>query len=66
MRLRVNGREGEYPDGLMVPELIERLGLLPARVAVQRNGEVVTRDRYPEVRLEAGDVLEVVTLMAGG
>ncbi len=66
MQLRVNGRQDEYPDGLTVQGLIEHLGLLPARVAVQRNGEVVKRDRRAEVRLAAGDVLEVVTLMAGG
>jgi thiazole synthase len=66
VKLRLNGREAEVPDGLTVQGLVEHLGLAPARVAVQRNGEVVKRDRYAEIHLEAGDVVEVVTFMAGG
>jgi thiamine biosynthesis protein ThiS len=35
-------------------------------VAVQRNLDIVKRERYDEVSLEPGDTIEILTFMAGG
>lgn len=66
MRLRLNGRDAEAPDGSTLDALLERLELAPGRIAVERNGRVVPRDRYAGVVLEDGDVIEVVQLVGGG
>jgi thiamine biosynthesis protein ThiS len=66
MRLRLNGRDAEAPDGSTLDALLEGLRLAPGRIAVERNGQVVPRDRYADVRLEDGDVIEVVQLVGGG
>ena len=35
-------------------------------VVVERNGDILRRERYPEVEVEAGDVLELVHFVGGG
>jgi len=66
MRIRVNGREEDLPDGATVADLIARLGLHPRRIAVERNQRLVRRTEYTDTPLSAGDVLEIVTLVGGG
>ena len=46
--------------------IVTTLDLRPELVAVERNRDLVPRDRRAETRLEEGDQLEVVTLVGGG
>lgn len=64
--LRVNGREGRYPKGLTVRDLLERLEILPGTVVVELNREILERRSYGEVSLSAGDALEIVHFVGGG
>ena len=66
MRLTVNGREIDVPDGTHLRGLLERLGSDPTRVAVERNLDVVPRRTYEEVLLAEGDRIEIVTFVGGG
>ena len=66
MLLRLNGSVAEAPEGATLEALIGRLGLPAARIAVERNGEIVPRGQYAGVVLAEGDVIEVVTLVGGG
>ena len=66
MDIRVNGKGREVPDGITIRRLLDELGLHPLRVAVQRNLDIVKRERYDEVVLEPGDTIEILTFMAGG
>lgn len=66
MRIRLNGEDREVPEGCTVAELIESLGLVLDRVAVEHNLEVVRRARFGEVRLREGDQVELVTFVGGG
>ena len=66
MKIRVNGDEMEVESGASVRSLIEQLGLDGGPVAVERNGQVVPRVEHAEVRLEQGDVLEIVHFVGGG
>ena len=62
----VNGTPQKILRGTTVARLIFELGLGERRVAVERNREVVPRDRHASCELEAGDRLELVTLVGGG
>jgi len=62
----VNDQDVELPDGATVAELLRRLGLEKATVAVEKNREIVPRARHGSERLTAGDRLEIVTLVGGG
>ena len=66
VRATVNGESVDLPEGLTVAGLLSHLGVRAERVAVERNGSVVKRVRHPEERLEAGDVLEIVSFVGGG
>lgn len=62
----VNGAAKKISRGTTVAGLIFELGLGEKRVAVERNREVVPRDRHATCELEAGDRLELVTFVGGG
>ena len=64
--IRVNGEHRRVPKGMTVAELALELGLEPARVAVERNMEVVPRSTLEQVKVEDGDDYEIVTFVGGG
>jgi len=64
--IRVNGEHRRVRGGLTLAELALELGLEPAKVAVERNLEIVPRSTLREARVEDGDELEIVTFVGGG
>ena len=62
----VNGAPREYPGPLTFAELVDELSLAGRRIAVERNGEIVPRSRFPEARVNDGDRIEVVVAVGGG
>ena len=62
----VNGASRAVPRGCTVARLLELLKMEPARVAVERNEEVVPRATWASAELHDGDRLEVVTFVGGG
>lgn len=66
MRLRVNGRPHELPDGTVLTGLLETVAPDPRGVAVALNGSVVRAAQWPVISLREGDVVEVVTAHQGG
>ena len=63
--VKVNG-EDAAADGKMLLDYLEEAGYAPARIAVERNGEIVPRAAYESVQLAAGDVVEIVSFVGGG
>jgi thiamine biosynthesis protein ThiS len=66
IRLFVNGAEHRATAGLTLAQLLQRLELPPGRLAVERNRQVIPRERYDAEQLQDGDRLEIVTLVGGG
>lgn len=62
----LNGKDREVQEGLSVQELLLSLDLRPELIVVERNREILRRDRYPEVGVEDGDTLELVHFVGGG
>lgn len=61
-----NGRVREVPSGSTVEDFLIELELDPDVVVVERNGEILGRDRFAEVRVEPGDRFEIVHFVGGG
>lgn len=63
----VNGKRRPYSDASLA-ELLSDLGIDPARrgLAVARNGGVVPRANWAEIRIAPGDRIEIVQPLAGG
>jgi len=64
--ITVNGEHKRVAAGLSIAGLATELGLVPEKVAVERNMEVVPRSTLAEVCLEDGDDLEIVHFVGGG
>ena len=64
--ITVNGQHRRVLKGITVADLALELGLEPAKVAVERNLEVVPRSTLGEVKVEDGDDFEIVTFVGGG
>lgn len=62
----VNGEAREFNRPLNCAELISQLALEGKRVALERNGEIVPRSRFPVEMLGDGDRLEIVVAVGGG
>ena len=62
----VNGQPRDVPAGSTAADLVASLGFAGRPLAVEVNEEVVPRLRLADCRLNAGDRLELVTLVGGG
>lgn len=66
IRIELNGKERDVRAGLTVRGLLETLELESGMVVVERNREILARDRYDEVAVRDGDRLELVHFVGGG
>jgi thiazole synthase len=66
MQVTLNGEARRLEDGLSVRGLLVSLGLDPAKIAVERNLQIVPRSTYDQVALSDGDKLEIVHFIGGG
>ena len=64
--ITVNGDHKRVAAGLTLADLATELGLVPEKVAVERNLEVVPRSTLADVMVEDGDDLEIVHFVGGG
>ncbi|WP_319641231.1 sulfur carrier protein ThiS [Novosphingobium sp. KCTC 2891] len=65
LSLIVNGEPRRAAPG-SIADLVRGLDLDPAKVAVERNGEIAPRSTLADVMLADGDVLEIVHFVGGG
>ncbi len=66
MEISLNGELRQFSEPLTVAALVEALGYVGKRIAVERNGEIVPRGRHADVVLADGDRLEIVVAVGGG
>ena len=66
MKLVINGEDREYSALSSLSDLVVQLGMKADRVAVELNGDLVRRDRWPATTLSDGDKLEIVHFVGGG
>lgn len=66
LRVTINGEGREFEGPVNVRELLTKLGLDPAKIAVERNLEIVPRSQYTAVMVGEGDRLEIVHFIGGG
>src|SRR5262252_177578 len=66
LRLTVNGELRKADPGTTVSALLAAMGIDPARVAVERNRDVVPRATWANAGLADGDRIEIVAFIGGG
>lgn len=66
MKIRVNGEEREFADGLSLARLLEELQIRAGRVVIELNRNIVAREAHGSTLLKEGDALEIVHFVGGG
>lgn len=66
IEVMVNGEARTIDAGHTITSFLESLDLHPEMVVVERNREILDRDRYDQVGVEEGDTLELVHFVGGG
>ena len=61
-----NGKPIEAVLPCSIEAFLTAQGLLPRSVVVEHNGEAVAPSEFSRRRLDAGDRLEIVKIVAGG
>ena len=64
--IRVNGEQRRVAAGGTIADMLRDIGLDPARVAVERNLEIVPRSTFGEAQVDDGDAFEIVHFVGGG
>lgn len=63
--VKVNGQEINL-SGTTLSEYLAGTSYEPARIAVERNGEIVAKSQYDKTTLQDGDRIEIVSFVGGG
>jgi sulfur carrier protein len=66
MEILINGEPKQVREGASIAALIQDLGLVGKRVAVEVNQEIVPRSTFAERTVQAGDRIEIVRAIGGG
>jgi len=65
MKVVVNGKELDLPQGATLRQLVEKFNLQPEKVAIEWNKRLARAEKYDQP-LRDGDVVEIVTFVGGG
>ena len=65
MKLLLNGKEREV-QATQVEALVAELGLPLAAALVEHNGTALLRSEWAQTKLQDGDRLEIIRMVAGG
>ena len=67
MYLIVNGKKYDnLEDVITMRELLDHLKLPAKKIAIERNREIVSKSTYDSVRLNDGDIIEIIHFIGGG
>jgi thiamine biosynthesis protein ThiS len=64
--LTINGKTVELEKATPLMTYLEQLGVNARTVAVEHNGEIISRTSFVHVTLREGDRVEIVRMVGGG
>tara|TARA_B100000686_G_scaffold208416_1_gene215341 strand:- start:184 stop:402 length:219 start_codon:yes stop_codon:yes gene_type:complete len=65
-KIQLNGNTYEIKHGINLDDLINKLKLHKNKVAIEVNGEIVEKNKYPSLILNKNDKVEIVHFIGGG
>ena len=65
-KIQLNGDAYGINDGTNLNELLNKLKIQKNKVAIEVNGEIVEKNKYPNLILNKGDKVEIVQFIGGG
>ena len=65
-KIQLNGSPYEIHDGTNLNELLNKLKIQKNKVAIEVNGKIVEKNKYPNLILNKNDKVEIVKFIGGG
>ena len=65
-KIQLNGDPFEINIGSNLGELLNKLKIQKNKVAIEVNGEIVEKNKYPNLILNKNDKVEIVHFIGGG
>ena len=65
-KIQLNGDPYEINDGTNLNKLLNKLKIQKNKVAIEVNGEIVEKNKYPNLILNKDDKVEIVHFIGGG
>ena len=65
-KIQLNGDPYEIKYGTNLNELLNKLKIQKNKVAIEVNGEIVEKNKYPNLILNKDDKVEIVHFIGGG
>ncbi len=65
-KIQLNGDPYEINSGINLVELLNKLKIQKNKVAVEVNGEIIEKKKYPNLILNKNDKVEIVHFIGGG
>ena len=65
-KIQLNGDPYEINDGTNLNKLLDKLKIKKNKVAIEVNGEIIEKNKYPNLTLNKGDKVEIVQFIGGG
>ena len=65
-KIQLNGNPYEINTETNLNQLLNKLKIQKTKVAIEVNGAIVEKNKYPKVILNKGDKIEIVHFIGGG
>ena len=65
-KIQLNGSPYEINTDTNLNQLLNKLKIQKTKVAIEVNGVIVEKNKYPKVILNKGDMVEIVHFIGGG
>jgi sulfur carrier protein len=65
-KIQLNGISYEINSGTNLNQLLNKLKIQKNKVAIEINGEIVEKNKYPKIILIKDDKVEIVHFIGGG
>ena len=65
-KIQLNGLPYEINNGINLNELLNKLKIQKNKVAIEVNGEIIEKNKYPNLILNKNDKVEIVQFIGGG
>ena len=65
-KIQLNGDSYEINKGTNLNELLNKLKIQKNKVAIEVNGEIIEKNKYPNLILNKDDKVEIVHFIGGG
>ena len=65
-KIQLNGNPHEINTETNLNQLLNELKIKKTKVAIELNGVIVEKNKYPKVILNKGDKVEIVHFIGGG